>query len=440
MIEGTAISKILYGILQWAFCIIVVFFIPNRIKGKKRILLIIGFLFLIIGFQWNFRTVTDNYLWVFSIIGIYALMFLFILLLGKVTWFQSIYLTTQAFIFAQFVAAFEWQMYYVIGPIFEYRFLQVIEYVLFIIMLVSSSVIMYVIYKHYHLKGYRLDIKRSDMITVLAIVIIVFIVSNFSFLGIDSWITSNYPHEIFYIRTLVDFCGVVVILVLQEYQIIMYAQKEITVLESTFHKYYNQYVESKENIELANQRYHDIKHQLAFIRAENDQQKKNEYLNNFEKEFQTYTVKAETGHGVIDTIVTSKKVLCNENNINLTYAIEGEKLKFMSTMDLTSFFGNMFDNAIESVKNIEDIDKRIINLKVYKQHQLLIINMENYYEHDLKYEDGKLLTTKAEAQAHGYGIKSIRNIVDKYEGTLRINTKENWFTITVLFTLDKNNE
>lgn len=441
MIDGSSIPKVLYGVLQWTFCILVVFFLPQRIKSKKRLLFIILMFFVFLIVQYSFEFLPD-YLWIATIIGIYGLMFIYVYILGKVTWVQAIYLTSQAFVFAQFLGALGWQIYYLFGSILSDQFLGILEYGLFIILWITGGYVFYKIYKHYHLKGYKPEISRNNMITIIAIMVIVFFVSNLSFSGIQSALTSEYPHEIFYIRTLVDLCGVVVILVLQEYQILLYAQKEITVLEGTFQKYYIQYQQSKDNIKLANQRYHDIKHQLNLIRAETNEDKKDQYLKDFEEELRNYALQAETGNGVMNTIITSQRSFCDKNQINFTYAIDAKRIDFMNTMDMTSLFGNMFDNAMESVLKVHDSDKRIINLNVYTQHDLLIIHMENYYEHELRYDEGNLATTKQESTNHGYGIKSIKNIVDKYDGSVRIDTKNSWFTITILFSLhdEKSNQ
>lgn len=415
----------------------VLFYVPKRFKRWKLAGFAgIGFA-IIVMLQIYFEAIPPS-LWVLTIVIIYLVMIGFIFLIGRVTWVQSIYLSTQAFIYAQFAAAFIWQFYYFFGNKFPIQNLTLLQYLIFGVVLIGIAYILNRIYKHYYLKGYHLEIKRSDMITVFSIAIIVFIVSNLSFLGVSTPISSEYPEEIFYIRTLVNLCGVIVILVLQEYQIMVYTQQELTAVQSAFHLHYNQYIQSKENIRLANQRYHDIKHQVNLIRAETDELKKDQYVKDFERSINGYRIQADTGHGVIDTIITSKKISCDDAHINFSYIVDGKLFTFMNTMDIASLFGNMIDNAIESVNQLKSPEKKVINLKVYAQHALVIVNIENYFEHDLKYVQGKLVTTKAQSLNHGYGIKSIKSIVDKYEGVLRINTKDNWFTLTLLFPLNKN--
>ena len=47
-------------------------------------------------------------------------------------------------------------------------------------------------------------------------------------------------------------------------------------------------------------------------------------------------------------------------------------------------------------------------------------------------KEGRLLTTKKEKEFHGYGIKSIRYTVGKYDGAVSIDAKENWFEMKIL--------
>ena len=49
---------------------------------------------------------------------------------------------------------------------------------------------------------------------------------------------------------------------------------------------------------------------------------------------------------------------------------------------------------------------------------MLIIKVENGYGHDLKREDGKLLTTKSDRTFHGWGLKSVQTAADRYDGSI----------------------
>lgn len=45
------------------------------------------------------------------------------------------------------------------------------------------------------------------------------------------------------------------------------------------------------------------------------------------------------------------------------------------------------------------------------------------------------LQQKDKKQPHGYGLKSLRYIAKKYNGTLTLSNENNWFTLTIPFPL-----
>lgn len=107
-------------------------------------------------------------------------------------------------------------------------------------------------------------------------------------------------------------------------------------------------------------------------------------------------------------------------------------LECMDVMDICSIFGNALDNAIECEKKITEKEKRMIHVSVFVQQSFLIIRFENYYEEELTFEQNLPITTKKEAEFHGYGLKSLRHTVHKYGGELDINAEDNWFNLKIL--------
>ena len=48
---------------------------------------------------------------------------------------------------------------------------------------------------------------------------------------------------------------------------------------------------------------------------------------------------------------------------------------------------------------------------------MLTIHAENHFEDSLQFKDGLPVTTKADKDSHGYGMMSVRHIVEKYNGS-----------------------
>ena len=157
------------------------------------------------------------------------------------------------------------------------------------------------------------------------------------------------------------------------------------------------------------------------LRSETDPEKRNEFLNHMEDEIRQYEAQNKTGNKVLDTVLTSKSLYCAKHGITFTCVADGTLLDFMDIMDICSIFGNALDNAIECELKIADKEKRLIHVTVSQQ----------------KVKEGRFLTTKKEKEFHGYGIKSIRYTVNKYDGAVSIDTKENWFDLKILIPMKK---
>ena len=111
---------------------------------------------------------------------------------------------------------------------------------------------------------------------------------------------------------------------------------------------------------------------------------------------------------------------------------DGAKLDFLKPTDLSILIGNALDNAIESVEKISDPDKRLIHVSVNRQKGFLRIRVENCYEGDIRFVAG-LPSTRKDARYHGYGMKSIRSVVEKYNGSMIVKAEDGWFELRLLF-------
>ena len=95
-------------------------------------------------------------------------------------------------------------------------------------------------------------------------------------------------------------------------------------------------------------------------------------------------------------------------------------------------FGNILDNAIEAVSRLEK-EKRIITLTATERGGVICIREDNWYDGNLRFSDGLPATTKTDEPGyHGYGVKSIRHIAEKYGGSLNIDTEGNIFRLLVI--------
>ena len=194
----------------------------------------------------------------------------------------------------------------------------------------------------------------------------------------------------------------------------------------------DQYKSSKENVDIINLKCHDLKHQLTEY-AKNGKLD-SELLGELENVINIYDSTIKTGNEALDLILSEKSLICQKKDIKLTCLADCSKLNFINKTDLYSLFGNLIDNAMEAVYKIQDVDKRHINLVVKNVNSFVSISIDNYYEGNIILLDNGLpKTTKEDKDYHGYGMKSIQLIVNKYDGDLNISLDNNVFSLFIMF-------
>lgn len=207
-------------------------------------------------------------------------------------------------------------------------------------------------------------------------------------------------------------------------------ETEMAVMKQLDYERRKQYEQSKENIELINIKCHDLRHQIRLLKGE-EKIDSNE-LDSIEKQIRIYDTKVKTGNDALDTLLSEKSLICAKQHIVFNCIIDGKLLSFMENAELYSLFGNILDNAIQSTLEIQDENKRIITLKVIESSGGVFVYQENPYEGEIRILHG-LPVTRQNKDYHGYGMKSIKRIADKYSGVLRILTDHQMFRIEIFF-------
>ena len=423
------IPRIYTAIAEWMACMLFILPVKKRFDNAKTGALMAVFLIV----QSVFLMITGSvkiYFWIPCMIIAVLLMIGFIYGCCEISLRDAGYFGMIAFVAAEFMASIEWQVvcFFWDGTVPAVA----IQGVVLAAIYGCVAVILYKML-HMHLpKDGKMGISIKEDISGLVIAIAVFAVSNISFLTENTPFSGRYSFEIGNIRTLVDLGGIAILYAHLIQCCELRVRKELEAVQNVLQNQYVQYKQSRESIELINYKYHDLKHQIAVLRSEEDPKKREEFLNRMEEEIRQYEAQNKTGNKVLDTVLTTKSLYCTKHGITFTCVADGTLLDFMDVMDICSIFGNALDNAIECELKIPDKEKRLIHVTVSKQKMFLILRFENYCEETLQYQEGALVTTKKEKEFHGYGLKSIQYTANKYEGAVSMNVEDNWFELKVL--------
>ena len=134
---------------------------------------------------------------------------------------------------------------------------------------------------------------------------------------------------------------------------------------------------------------------------------------------------------MLDVILAEKSLYCERNGIVLTAIADGAKLRFMGQFDLYSLFENAVSNAIEAVNKAQEVEKRFIRLRVDAPAGMVCIHVENYCPEKPVFVGGLPKTTKHDKNYHGFGVRSMQMIAEKYGGGLSARVEWDIFNLDI---------
>ncbi len=422
------IPRLYTAIAEWLACFIYCLVLKRKVSRNKFILisviaLIVQSLFLV------FTKDLPLFMWVPCMLMAVFFMFVFMYSVCEDTVNVVGYYCARAFLLAELAASLEWQLACFFVRINDSQIFQ-------IIILVVVYAFVY-IWAHHMEKSitrgiFQLEINNHELFAAVVIAAAVFAFSNLSFIFSNTPFSAGVAADVFYIRTLVDVAGIMILYVYQSRICELLAEKELSNIHSMLKAQYDKYRNYQTTFDMINVKYHDLKHQIAGLRAEMSDEQRQKWIDDMEQELESYSPELETGNSVLDTIIAGKMMNCRANNIKITCVADGDVLEFMHVADICTIFGNALDNAIESVSLIDDPEKRLIHLSLSQKKNFVLIQINNYCEGTITMKNGYPVTTKADKGNHGFGLKSIRYTIEKYHGTLTFDLKDNWFELKML--------
>lgn len=425
------IPRLYTALAEWLYCVLYIVLFPRR-WGKAATVLLCG---AGLSVQAAFLILTVNvplYLWLPVMAAAVVLMYVLLALCTEGTPVLTGYHCAKAFLVAEFAAALEWQLDSLLVMCFG-DFPAILK-----IMLLPGvyGAVFYLVFwteKKMQLYKYCRQITGKETLYASCIAVLAFLFSNVSYIVLNAPVRAEEAAGIFYMRTLGDLCGLVALYAFQTKVCEYIVEKELAAVKSMYRKQYDQYRYYQNSMDMIHMKYHDLKHQITGLRGETDEEKRKEWLDRLEEELDENRLIEQTGNYVLDTMLAAKVFQARKNQIRITCVADGKLLNFMHVTDICTIFGNALDNAIESVVTLEDQTRRLIHVVLSRQKAFILINISNYVEGDMELKNGEIpKTSKQDTENHGYGLKSIRQTVEKYQGSMSIQVKNRWFELRIL--------
>lgn len=180
---------------------------------------------------------------------------------------------------------------------------------------------------------------------------------------------------------------------------------------------------------------HDEKHHMRAISEllnQGDVNRALQYAENMTAALEKSGSRVWSDHAMLDLIINMKLEEAVKNQIDMDVKFDNMGGLNVDDVDLCALVSNLLDNAIEANLKISDIEKRWIRFYGERKGNLWIINSSNPIGESVTVEDGKLLTSKQDKRVHGFGMESIRRVLDKHSGDMNVVLEPDRFAITLV--------
>lgn len=225
---------------------------------------------------------------------------------------------------------------------------------------------------------------------------------------------------------------------------INFLKRKNYILEENYHLLANLYQKNE-------QLYHDMNHHLQMIyhlAGRLDCPEIQEYVTSIHTPIMELSDMVWSGNDIVDAILNHAHVQAKKNGISMDINAEYPKECTISSDDICVILFNLLDNAMEaSLKCDNAINHKttkqaenessspVISVTIRRIHEFLIIKVQNPYNNLPKKRFGLFTSSKANTSHHGIGLKNVKEIVEKYQGSLEFEADNNKFTTTALLFL-----
>lgn len=134
---------------------------------------------------------------------------------------------------------------------------------------------------------------------------------------------------------------------------------------------------------------------------------------------------------VVNAVLSSKAAAMEREEIAHTIGVNIPSTVALDDMDLCALFANGLDNAMEASRKLPPKD-RSVELKSKVDNGFLLLELANCFSGELAVKDGRIGTSKRDQSFHGYGLKGIQEIAERYGGSCQVKHSESRFQLLVV--------
>ena len=177
---------------------------------------------------------------------------------------------------------------------------------------------------------------------------------------------------------------------------------------------------------------HDMKHhftEISALASAGNMGQIQKYVSDMADNLKESKRLVDSGNTAIDTVLNYMLQCAVDKGISINTKIVIPENLELSAYDMNIILGNLMENAIEAQK---EVNNHNIDLDISYLMDSIIIEISNTYSHKIRFKDGLPVTTKQAVNEHGYGLRNVKRVLNKYTSTMDFDCSEKRFTVRIL--------
>ena len=193
-----------------------------------------------------------------------------------------------------------------------------------------------------------------------------------------------------------------------------------------------------ENIEALSQAYagqrkitHDYRTQLSTLSELVNQGNLREvkaYLSEMKDHQSERILLINTHNAAIDAVLNQKGYAGQRQGLDIRFRVNDLSALKLPRVDVTIVLGNLIDNAMEACSQLQE-SEQWVSIQILYNQGILSISIINP-SLPVQFVNGQITTTKPDPLLHGYGLRNVQDILDKYKAEYTFSFENGRFIFT----------
>ncbi len=180
---------------------------------------------------------------------------------------------------------------------------------------------------------------------------------------------------------------------------------------------------------------HDMRHHLSLIGgylADGDLENAGKYVKLTQADIEDMTPNSYCENNTVNLILSFFEAKAKKNGVLFSVDAQLPQALSISETELCALLSNGLENAIEAAAQADDEKFRKVRISCQTHKGNLLIFIENSFTGKVVMENGLPQSLR---EGHGFGVKSIDMIVEKYRGYCSFDVKDEIFIMRIVLPL-----